>query len=90
METERPGYFGPSSPRKAVRQPNKRRGQKMAKAKRPMNERYRTRKVTDRDSSQEEYEERDRQYQEASRYVRQGCIRAGGGFLVRRKKIGGE
>lgn len=44
----------------------------------------------ERETPRHDDDERERQFRDASMVVRAGYIRAGGGYLVRRKKLGGD
>ena len=44
----------------------------------------------ERESPRHDDDDRERQYREESQAIRQGYVRCGGGYLIRRKKIGGD
>ena len=44
----------------------------------------------DREYARSEEHDQEQQHYEASRHYRQGYVKAGGGYLVRRKKLGGD
>ena len=43
----------------------------------------------ERETNRRDDDDRERQYRDESLVVKQGYVRCGGGYLIRRKKIGG-